>query len=112
LLNWCPQNEQITRKTAETLQLRDNKAIFGVPLIRAGGKSRGRLVFDYNAQASMTMRYDERMNKVVMDHLSPSDLRPEARNQYQLYGPDLSYDALTPEKGQWILLRDIDVRNR
>ncbi|MFM9008558.1 MAG: hypothetical protein ACKORE_08255 [Bacteroidota bacterium] len=112
LLYWCPQSKTISRKIAETFQLRNGLPVFGVPAIKAGGKSRSRLVFDFNAQASMTLRFDERMNKVIMDHLSPSDPRPEAKDQYQLYGPDLSYDALSPDKGTWLLIRNIDVRNR
>jgi hypothetical protein len=112
LLYWCPQSKTISRKIAETFQLRNGLPVFGVQAIKAGGKMRSRLVFDFNAQASMTLRFDERMNKVIMDHLSPSDPRPEAKDQYQLYGPDLSYDALSPDKGAWLLIRNIDVRNR
>jgi hypothetical protein len=112
LLGWAPQSQAITRKLVEPLRLQDKKIQFGAPLIRAGGKAKHRLVFDYNAQATMTLRYDERMKLVVMDHLSPSDPRPEAKGMYNLYGPDFSYDGLKFEKGHWNFLRDIDVRNR
>jgi hypothetical protein len=112
LLGWAPQSQAITRKIAEPLRIQDNKTQLGAPVIRAGGKAKHRLVFDYNAQATMTMRYDERKKMVVMDHLSPSDPRPEAKGMYNLYGPDFSYDGLKFEKGHWNFLRDIDVRNR
>lgn len=112
LLGWAPQSQAITRKLAEPLRVQEKKIQFGAPIIRAGGKAKHRLVFDYNAQATMTLRFDERMNMLVMDHLSPSDPRPEAKGMYNLYGPDFSYDGLKFEKGHWNFLRDIDVRNR
>lgn len=112
LLGWAPLSSSITRKIAEPLRLQDTKIQLGAPVIRAGGKAKHRLVFDYNARASMTLRYDERMKMLVMDHLSPSDPRPEARGMYNLYGPDFSYDGLKFEKGHWNFFRDIDVRNR
>lgn len=112
LLGWAPQSQAITRKLVEPLRIQDKKIQFGAPVIRAGGKAKHRLVYDYNAQATMTLRHDDRMKMLVMDHLSPSDPRPEAKGMYNLYGPDFSYDGLKFEKGHWIFLRDIDVRNR
>jgi len=112
LLGWAPLSPAITRKLVEPLRIQEKKVQLGAPVIRAGGKAKHRLVFDYNAQATMTLRYDERMKMLVMDHLSPSDPRPEAKGMYNLYGPDFSYDGLKFAKGHWNFLRDIDVRNR
>ena len=112
LLGWAPQSAQVTRKLAEAGRLKDNGHILSQPLIRAGGKTRFRMVFDYNASASMTLRYDEKKKMVVMDHLSPSDPRPEAKGMYALYGPDMTYDGLRFAKGYWQLIRDIDARNK
>ena len=112
ILGWAPQSTLVTRKLAEALRLNDDGSIAGQPTIRAGGKSRSRLVFDYNSSATMSLRFEQKLKMVVMDHLSPSDPRPEARGTYSLYGPDLSYDGLRFLKGYWQLIRDIDVRNR
>jgi len=47
---------------------------------------------------------------IVFDHLSPS--RPEFKDMHQYYGPDFSYDGLRFESGQWVLVKDLDLRNR
>lgn len=111
LLGWAPQSLSTTRKYIEPLGLSPSRITIGQPAIKAGGRSRTRLVFEYSAQLSMSLRYNEAMKMIVMDHLSSSDPRPEAKGMYQLYGPDLSYDGLKFSKGQWILVKDIDVRN-
>jgi len=112
ILGWAPQSPQVTRKLVEAIRLNEDGTIAGQPIIRAGGKARSRLVFDYNSSATMSLRYEQKLKMVVMDHLSPSDPRPEAKGMYSLYGPDMSYDGLRFNKGYWQLIRDIDVRNR
>jgi hypothetical protein len=111
LLGWAPQSVQTTRKYIEPLGLTPTRITVGTPSIKAGGRARTRLVFEYNAQLTMSLRYNEKLNMIVMDHLSSSDPRPEAKGMYQLYGPDLSYDGLKFSKGQWVLVKDVDVRN-
>lgn len=112
LLGWAPQSTFTTRKLVEPLQFNTTKVSLGLAVIKAGGKTRHRMVFEYNAQATMSLRYHEKEKMIVMDHLSSSDPRPEARGMYQLYGPDLSYDGLKFSKGNWLLLKDIDIRNK
>jgi len=111
LLGWAPQNGYITRKVIEPLVLSPAKLSIGAPVIKAGGKARTRLVFEYNAQATMSLKYNEKAKMIVMDHLSSSDPRPESKGMYALYGPDLSYDGLKFSKGNWLLMKDIDIRN-
>lgn len=111
LLGWAPQSLSTTRKYIEPLGLSPSRITIGLPSIKAGGRTRTRLVFEYNAQLSMSLRYHEQLKMIIMDHLSSSDPRPEAKGMYQLYGPDLSYDGLKFSKGQWILIKDVDVRN-
>ena len=112
LLGWAPQSLFTTRKMAEAISITPTKINLGIPQIKAGGKTKTRLVLEYNAQATISLKYNESKKMIVMDHLSSSDPRPEAKGMYQLYGPDLSYDGLKFEKGLWILQRDIDVRNK
>ena len=111
LLGWAPQSNFITRKVIEPLVASPTKLIIGAPVIKAGGKARTRLVFEYNAQATMSLKYNEKVKMIVMDHLSSSDPRPESKGMYALYGPDLSYDGLKFSKGNWLLMKDIDIRN-
>ncbi len=111
LLGWAPQSVYTTRKYIEPVVFSPARVTIGTPSIKIGGRARTRLVFEYNAQATMSLRYNEKHNMIVMDHLASSDPRPESAGMYQLYGPDLSYDGLKFSKGQWILVRDVDVRN-
>lgn len=111
LLGWAPQNGFTTRKVAEPLIMSPAKITLGAPVIKAGGKTHTRLVFEYNAQITMSLRYNDKMKMIVMDHLSSSDPRPESKGMYALYGPDLSYDGLKFSRGNWVLVKDIDVRN-
>jgi hypothetical protein len=112
LLGWAPQSQFTTRKIVEPITITPHKINIGAPVIKAGGKAKNRLVFEFNAQVSVSLRYNEDKKMIVMDHLSSSDPRPESKGMFQLYGPDLSYDGLKFEKGLWILQRDIDVRNK
>jgi hypothetical protein len=111
LLGWSPQSTLTTRKCIEPVQWNTQKVSLGLPVIKAGGKARSRLVFEYNARVTMSLRYHTGKDMVIMDHLASSDPRPEATGMYQLYGPDLSYDGLKFSKGQWLLVKDVDVRN-
>lgn len=111
LLGWAPQSVYTTRKYVEPIVFSPVRVTIGHPAIKAGGRARTRLVFEYNAQATMSLRYNEKLNMIVMDHLASSDPRPESAGMYQLYGPDLSYDGLKFLRGQWVLVKDVDVRN-
>lgn len=83
---------------------------FGTPIFNIGKKVKKRVIFEYNSQAIMSLRYDEDKKLIIFDHLSPPD--PSLEGQYQYYGPDGSYDALKFKKGKWILLEDLDARNK
>ncbi|MBK7963922.1 MAG: hypothetical protein IPK10_00450 [Bacteroidetes bacterium] len=98
LLGWAPQSQFTTRKLVEPINITPTKINIGVPVIKAGGKAKTRLVFEFNAQVSVSLRYNKDKKMIVMDHLSSSDPRPESKGMYQLYGPDLSYDGLKFEK--------------
>lgn len=60
-----------------------------------------RLVLTYNAKYSATVRWNERAEMIIMDHLAPPE--PKMKGLYQMYGPDFSYDALYWEDGWWHL---------
>lgn len=66
-----------------------------------------RRIFQYSSRASMTMRYDERSEMIVMDHLEPSSRLMVGHPEY--YGPDLSYDAYVLTDDGWKFQSDIQV---
>jgi len=68
-----------------------------------------RAIFEYSAQTVMTLRYDDNLKMIVLDHLSP--FKPMLSGNYRFYGPDGSYDGIEFKKGTFILHSDVDARN-
>lgn len=111
LLGWDGNNFQTNKKIIEVLNFDDNEQVsFGMPVIFWKGKTLTRLVFEYAKQARMTIQYNEKEKQIVFDHLAPSS--PTYQNQFEYYGPDFSYDALEYQKGKWVLVENVDVRNK
>jgi len=65
-----------------------------------------RLVLSYNAKYSATVRWNEKAEMIIMDHLAPPE--PKMKGLYQVYGPDFSYDALYWEDGWWYLKNGVN----
>jgi len=111
LLGWDGNNYSTNKKLIEILSFdRNGKCRFGKSFILWRGKRLNRVIFEYAKQASMSIQYQEKEKRIVFDHLAPSSLNYQ--NQFEYYGPDLSYDALEYKKGVWKLVENIDVRNK
>lgn len=80
---------------------------FGEKVFRHPKMSYRRRIFQYSAQASMTIRYDEKSQIIVMDHLEPQQRIMVGHPEY--YGPDLSYDAYVLSDNGWLFQTDIQV---
>ena len=68
------------------------------------------MMFEYNADLTMSLNFNEHKNEIVFNHLSASQ-EGLLNGQYQFYGPDGSYDALEFHRDKWFLREDVDVRN-
>jgi len=112
LLGWAPQSTLTTRKIIEPLVISSAKISFGSPILKTGGKPKMRMIFEYNSQSAMTLRYDDSNDRILFDNLSPSDPNPEAKSNYSLYGPDFSYNELKFDKGAWKMTKNVDVKNQ
>lgn len=88
---------------------KEGKPKFGAPIINYNKTLLSKLVFEYTNSVSMSVRYDEPLDLIIFDHLSP--IQPDLKGQYQFYAPDLSYDALKFKKGKWIHIENLDARN-
>lgn len=88
---------------------KDGKAIFGLNIFQVDDVSLNRVIFEYAARASMTLRYIHESKTIVFDHLSP--IRPDFAGNFQFYGPDFTYDGFKFEDGKWVYVRDLDLRN-
>lgn len=68
-----------------------------------------RIIFEYSDNIAMTLRYDERLDLIIYDHLAPFE--PIFTGSYRFYGPDGSYDGLKFNKSIFQLMKDVDARN-
>ncbi len=118
LLGWDGNNELTSKKIIDVLYFtQSGKPRFGANIfytIKEIGRrkrkyNKKRIIFEFSSKVSMALRYDEKLEMIVFDHLSPSAMH--LKDKYQHYGPDWSYDALKFEKGKWQYYLDIDPRN-
>jgi hypothetical protein len=108
LLGWKGQSNVETRKVIEVLSFKGAVPQFGAPLFGDSRVKRTREVFGFSFQSSMSLKWEQAFNRIVLDHLSP--MKPEFAGQAAFMGPDLSYDAYVWEKDHWLYQRDVDVR--
>ncbi|MBS1652799.1 MAG: hypothetical protein JSU07_12390 [Bacteroidetes bacterium] len=112
LLGYDPNNKITQKKFIDILYFKsDGSPIFGKDVFKFARKNPRRLMFEYSSEVSMSLRYDERQNKIVYSHLGPKTEDAILQNQMQYYGPDGSFDALKMEKNKWTIVEDVDARN-
>lgn len=110
LLGWDGNSPYSTVKVVDALHFGPNgEPKFGAPIFRMEKKLQKRVVFEYAKDATMSLKYQEQEKQIVFDHLAPNNER--LKGQYQYYGPDFSFDALTYKKGTWIFQPDINAKN-
>ncbi|MCX7744250.1 MAG: hypothetical protein N2167_06755 [Flavobacteriales bacterium] len=104
-------NDGLThKKFIDVITVSSNGTIkFGAPVFIQDQRTSHRVIFEYRANAKMSLRYNEKNKMIVFDHLSPEN--PSLKGQYQYYVPDFSYDAFKLEKGKWIYKPDIFTKN-
>ena len=101
------------RKLLDVLQFVDGQPTFGRAIFAGGGdasaegswNARKRLLLEYSAAVSVTLRFDEDLQQIMMDHLILTD------GQYgegPVYVPDGSYEAYKlQEDGSWAYIEKV-----
>lgn len=82
---------------------------FGHPVFSDDKRTRRRLIYEYSNRATMMLRYDASQKMIVMDNLAP--MEQIYQNDFRYYGPDFSYNGLKFDKGKWVFVPEIDLRN-
>jgi hypothetical protein len=101
-------NSFVTRKIIDVLTFAPgNRLLFGRNCFSDGIVTSPRVVFEFSANAVMSLRFYNDLS-IVFDHLSPSS--SELKDNRQYYGPDFSYDSYDFEKGLWRLKTNVDIR--
>ena len=85
----------------------NGQPIFGIPVFLFNKQLQNRMVFEYSINATMSLRYDNRIKMIIFDHLAP----PSSLyyGDYKFYGPDFSFDGLKFENGKWNYQENVNV---
>ncbi len=99
-----------SKKIIEVLNVsKQGEVTFGSGVFSVGEAKLNRVLFEFSARASMMLRYVPESKTIVFDHLSPS--RSDYSGNFQFYGPDFSYDGFRYEKGRWMYVHNLDLKN-
>ena len=111
LLGWDGNTNMTWKKIIEVLTFgKDGSPIFGEKyLFERDKKTAKRIVFEFRADLTMTLKYEDDKKRIVFDHLAPE--MPGAEGLYQFYSQTFSYDCYNWKKGKWKIEEDIDARN-
>ncbi|NLA23396.1 MAG: hypothetical protein GX879_00350 [Bacteroidales bacterium] len=107
LIGWDGADNLTNRKVLEPLTFnRRGLPVFGDKIFIVGKEKKPRVIFEYAEMATMILRYNQKQDIIVIDHLVPSN--PRFTGHYQYYGPDLSFDAFEYNMGRWYFISNID----
>lgn len=105
LLGYDANNQRSTIKLLDVLYFTGKYPKFGYPLFERGNGYAHRVLFEHSNKATMSLKYDEKREKIIFDHLSPQSPGMEEFREY--YVPDMSYDAYSFRDHKWHLEEDI-----
>jgi len=105
LLGWDGNSEMSTIKLMDVLSITGSSIRLGSPIFKVAGETKKRVFFEHSKKCTMYLNYDDKQNRIVMDHLSPES--PSLKGIYSFYVPDLSYDAFELKGNKWVLKEDV-----
>lgn len=112
LLGWDGNDMLSNQKIIETMRFyKQDQLKFGEAMFKEDEeKTKRRVIFKYNEQAVMSLKYRETKKEqmLIFDHLSPTS--PNLEGMKEWYVPDLSFDAYVFENGKWVYTKDVDAR--
>jgi len=110
LLGYGGGSPQIRRKVAEILTFNNvGEVQFGAPIFQTPKRNFNRVVLEYNAKASVSLKYYPEANMIVYDFLAP--MSDTYIGNPAFYGPVGSYDGFRLKGGKFIFMKDVDARN-
>ncbi len=110
MLGYNPNNPFSKIRVIEVMSLAPNGTPrFGNAILEVDGRSKRRIILEYSNRVSMMLRYDARERMIVMDNLVPS--APMFHNDFRHYGPDFTHNGFRFEKGKWVFMDNIELRN-
>jgi hypothetical protein len=112
LLAWDGNDGYSTKKIIDVLYFSGkNKIKFGLPIFKKNKKeSQKRVVIEYDAKTSVSVRYQQKEQRIVFNHLVPPKKDLEGLEEY--YIPEGTFNSYQYNKGKWLLEEDVDIRNQ
>ena len=87
-----------------------NKIKFGLPIFKKSIKqSQKRVIFQYDAKTSISVKYHKKKKQIIFDHLVP--IRKDLAGLFEYYIPEGTFNAYNYKNGKWWLEQDLDIRN-
>jgi len=110
LLGRDHHNRLTTRKVMEVISFSAiGEPQFGAPVFKTEKRMFNRIVLEYNAKATVSVRFQKEKNWILFDYIAPSS--QQYNGQFQYYGPTGEYDAFRIEKNHLQIVRGADARN-
>ena len=110
LLGWDGNDKFSQKKIIEVLTFDQNGVPhFGADIFNFDKKYPKRIIFEYSATCSMSLRYSNTKDSIVFGHLAPTS--PQLAGQFQYYCCDMSYDGFGFKKGKWNYGADVKAVN-
>lgn len=105
LTGWDGNNGISHKKIVDVLHFEKGVPTFGAPLFSENGATKMRKVLEFNAQATITLRFHANEKMIAFDHLVP----PSRKNEGQkfTYIPSGQYDYLEWKNGKWVFQEDL-----
>lgn len=119
LLGWRADNGLTRKRIIEPLRvLGKGRPSFGRPIFRYEENRHRRIIFEYSAKATMSIRYESQpielgkraRDMIIFDRLAPTQSFLEGK--YQFYVPETNiFDAFVFDAGKWEFIEEVDARN-
>ncbi|MBM3159749.1 MAG: hypothetical protein FJZ66_00305 [Bacteroidetes bacterium] len=110
LLGWDGGTPGNNFKVMDVMTISSNGVKFGSPVFKEKNTVHKRMIYEFSEQAKMTLTFDKKYNRIVMDHLSPE--AQSLAGVRSFYVPDMSYDAYNLEDEMWYFKEDIISNNQ
>lgn len=83
---------------------------FGAPIIQYNSKLQNRFILEFSNNAWATMRFVPEENKIIFDHVTPTD--DNLKGFFSQYLPDGTYEGFEWLKNKWVHINLIDYQKR
>jgi len=112
LLAWDGNDGYSTIKIIDVMYFSGkNKIKFGLPIFKRNrNKSQKRVIIEYDAKTSVSVKYQQKKQRIVFNHLVSANNDLKGLEEY--YIPEGTFNSYQYKNGKWWLQQDIDIRNQ